>query len=78
MHHFHSMYSFSFKYVPVFKGHLNSPKKLTLNDRCPFITGSLNGEDRTLSSHQSNLEDRFYCTKIELEVPFRKGEVDAL
>ena len=26
---------------PVFKGHLNIREKVSLHDRCPFITGSL-------------------------------------
>ena len=26
---------------PVFKGHLNIQEKVSLHDRCPFVTGSL-------------------------------------
>ena len=32
---------------PVFKGHLYMREKVSLHDRCPFVTGSLTWEGRT-------------------------------
>ena len=57
---------------PVFKGHLNIPEKVSLHDRCPFITGFLTCEryNTILRKHPQItgchligmfLEDRSYC-----------------
>ena len=69
---------------------VNITEKVSLHDRCPFITGTLHGEDRPplwekspdhrVSSHRSALEDRFYCTfKSELTLnlySFHIGQQD--
>ena len=62
---------------PVFKGHLNIREKVSLHDRCPFVTDSLTWErwDTVLRKCPLitgcpliavSLEDRFYCIKLHV------------
>ena len=57
---------------PVFRGHFNIPQKVSLHDRCPFVTGSLTlggglepFSDQVSPYRRVAFEDRFYCMHIE-------------